>query len=261
MSDNWEIGTLPVKRVRRAYEQVADQLRDLIVSGSLTVGDRLPTEAELCARFQTSRSTIREALRLLSSQSLITTRAGATGGSSVAHPQITDISDFLKTTLSLLAGTSELSVQEFLEARQLLEIPAARLAAKEKGPALADVLEDFVPAEMESLPPIEVFRYNRLFHLTIVQASGNRLLQLMADPVFSVMQSRFLRDKAHAGTWSIVEQDHRRILKALRSGDPLETEAAMAAHLGNLVPVYSAIDNASTTDDYVGLRVEVVPEE
>lgn len=238
------VDSLHVRPIRRAYEQVADQLREMILSGTLTVGDRLPTEAELCARFRTSRSTIREALRLLSSQSLITTRTGATGGTSVTQPQITEISDFLTTTLSLLAGSSELSVEEFLEARQVLEIPAARLAAQKVGAGLVAQLEQLVPLGMERLRPEEVFRVNRLFHLTIVGASGNRLLQLMAEPVFSVMQTRFARDRADAGFWSDVEHDHRRIVETLRSGDAFATEAAMAEHLGRLSPLYTTIDRA-----------------
>ena len=239
---------MQVKRVRRAYEQVADQLRDMIMGGTLTVGDRLPTEAELCERFQTSRSTIREALRLLSSQSLITTQVGATGGSSVAQPKRAEISDFLNTTLSLLAGTSELSVHEFLEARQVLEVPAAGMAARAKGAELADVLESFAPKDMERLPPHEVFRVNRYFHLTIVEASGNRLLQLMAEPVFNVMQSRFLRGLAHAQTWADVEHDHRHIIKMVRTGDVGAVEEAMRKHLGNLQPLYAVIDRTASPE-------------
>lgn len=238
------VDSLHVRPVRRAYEQVADQLREMILSGTLAAGDRLPTEAELCARFRTSRSTVREALRLLSSQSLVTTRTGATGGTSVAQPQILEISDFLTATLSLLAGTSELSAEEFLEARQVLEIPAARLAAQKEGASLAAQLEQLVPVGMERLPSEEVFRVNRLFHLTIVGASGNRLLQLMADPVFCVMQTRFVRDRADVGFWADVERDHRHIVEALRSGDAFAAESAMADHLDHLSPLYATIDRA-----------------
>lgn len=245
MSDHGDGDGMQVKRVRRAYEQVADQLREMIIGGTLTVGDRLPTEAELCERFQTSRSTIREALRLLSSQSLITTQVGATGGSSVAQPKRAEITDFLNTTLSLLVGTSELSVTEFLQARQVLEVPAAGMAARLNGAQLAETLEAFAPKNMELLPSHEIFRANRGFHLAIVEASGNRLLQLMAEPVFSVMQDRFLRNLAHAGTWTDVERDHRHILETLKTGDAEAVQEAMRVHLGNLEPLYSVIDRTA----------------
>src|SRR5713226_7692934 len=66
---------MSVRRVRKAYEQVADQLRDLIVSGELERGERLPNETVLAREFGVSRATVREALRLLTAQSLIRTRS------------------------------------------------------------------------------------------------------------------------------------------------------------------------------------------
>src|SRR5690606_41473079 len=62
---------LRVRRVRAAYRQVADQLREQILTGTLPSGTRLPSEAELTGLFGVSRSTVREALRLLASQHLI----------------------------------------------------------------------------------------------------------------------------------------------------------------------------------------------
>ena len=69
-----------------AYQTLADDLRAQIVAGRLRPGERLPTEPQLCARFGLSRSTVREALRLLASQHLIVTTRGVTGGSFVAQP-------------------------------------------------------------------------------------------------------------------------------------------------------------------------------
>jgi GntR family transcriptional repressor for pyruvate dehydrogenase complex len=120
---------LSVKRIRPAYEQVAEQLRELILNGTLSPGDQLPVEAELSAVFGVSRSTVREALRMLSSQSLIYTARGVTGGTFVAETSPDAISDFLETSIGLLSGSHEITADELLEARDLLEVPAARLAA------------------------------------------------------------------------------------------------------------------------------------
>ena len=65
---------LDVKRVQTSYMQVADQLRDLITRGDLAVGQRLPSEAELAPLFGVSKSTIREALRILVTDGLVETR-------------------------------------------------------------------------------------------------------------------------------------------------------------------------------------------
>src|SRR5690606_27188041 len=74
---------LPVSSVRTAYQQVAEQLRELILTGALSAGDRLPPEAELAATFGVSRSTVREALRVFASRDLIRTARGTTCGTFV----------------------------------------------------------------------------------------------------------------------------------------------------------------------------------
>ena len=73
---------VPIARVRKAYEQVADQIRELIMTGAISPGQRLPNEAALTAQFGVSRATVREALRVLAAQNLIRTSKGSTGGSS-----------------------------------------------------------------------------------------------------------------------------------------------------------------------------------
>ncbi|MCY3561208.1 MAG: GntR family transcriptional regulator, partial [bacterium] len=122
-------GGLPISPVLPAYEQVAIQLQELIIKGTLTVGERLPAEGEMAAQFGVSRSTIREALRGLSSQRLVYTKRGVSGGTFVAEPSSEHVHTYLETTIGLLSGADVVSVDEILEARELFEVPAARLAA------------------------------------------------------------------------------------------------------------------------------------
>ena len=89
-------GPVPVRRVRKAYEQVADQLRELIMTGELAPGERLPNEALLAREFGVSRATVREALRVLAAQNLLRTAKGAGGGSYVTIPTVDHISEFLR---------------------------------------------------------------------------------------------------------------------------------------------------------------------
>ena len=90
--------SMSVRRVRKAYEQVADQLRDLIVSGGSREGERLPNETVLAREFGVSRATVREALRLLTAQSLIRTAKGAGGGTYVTMPTVDHVSEFLNSS-------------------------------------------------------------------------------------------------------------------------------------------------------------------
>ena len=108
------VGAIPVRPVRKAYEQVADQLRELIVAGELARGERLPNEKVLAGEFGVSRATVREALRLLAAQNLIRTAKGAGGGSYVTLPTADHISEFFRSSLNLLAEAQHVALDELL---------------------------------------------------------------------------------------------------------------------------------------------------
>src|SRR3954469_16207559 len=90
---------LPIGKVKPAYMQVSEQLRDLILSGWLQDGQRLPSEDALAGQFGASRSTVREALRLLSSERLVTTVRGVNGGTFVTPPTMAGVGDYLQSSL------------------------------------------------------------------------------------------------------------------------------------------------------------------
>ena len=114
----------------KAYEEIAAALHRRVVTGELEPGERLPTETMLASQFGVSRATVREALRQLDAQSLIRTSKGATGGSYVTLPSAGHLSASLRSGIGLLADAQDVSLDELLEARLLLEVPAARLAAR-----------------------------------------------------------------------------------------------------------------------------------
>src|SRR2546423_3466595 len=122
----------PLQRVRKAYEQVYDQLRELIMRGELERGQRLPGEAELAREFGVSRGTVREALRLLAAHNLIRTAKGAGGGSFVTLPTADHVSEVLQANIRLLNESREVTAEEMLETRELLEPFAARMAAERR---------------------------------------------------------------------------------------------------------------------------------
>ena len=235
---------LPVRRIVPAYQQVADDLRALVLSGELAPGERLPTEQELCESFGVSRSTVREALRVLASQHLVTTTRGVTGGTFVAHPAPERLTDYMEASLGLLAGAEELDVTELLEARLTIEVPAAGLAAKRRKKAHLDRLRD----SLEDGQAIQEhgFEGNRAFHEIVVEASGNRLLSVMATPILGVLRERFLRDAAPRTFWNKVAHDHGAILDAIEAGDSAAAEREMREHLGRLASTYKKIDRKSS---------------
>lgn len=232
---------LGVRRIEPAYQQVAGQLRELVLRGELVPGERLPNETELSATFGVSRSTVREALRVLSSQSLVTTSRGVGGGSFVTHPEIDHISDFLETSLGLLSGSEAVTVAQLLEARELLEVPAARLAAERRSAEDVELIRDAYDREQVDLERGS-FEEHRRFHIAVLHASGNRLLEIMTRPVFTVLRTRLVRDQAPAVFWRQVGADHGRILERITASDAAGAAEQMSRHLGHLRVTYEGID-------------------
>ena len=232
---------LTVNRIQPAYAQVSSQLRDLIVTGELHAGDQLPNEAELGSIFGVSRSTVREALRSLAAQGLVYTRRGVTGGTFVAKVDAETVSEYLRTSLGLMSGSAGVSVAELLETRAALEVPAARFAATRRTDEILQQLQD--NTSIQSLDD-ESARYakNSRFHALILEASSNRLLGLVASPLFDVLKSRFLREQVEKSYWRGVDEDHLEILQYIQTQDPDGAEAAMRSHLVRLGETYESID-------------------
>jgi len=224
-----------IRPVRKAYEQVADQLRELIVGGELAPGHRLPNEAALGVQFGVSRATVREALRVLATQSLIRTTKGATGGSFVILPTADHVSDFLSSSISLLSQTETVSLHDFLELRALLEIPAARLAARRRTPETLERLRSALP---EAAVPPERFEADRDFHSHLVLAAGNTLLSIATQPIFLVLQRNLSRVTLDPAVGRRVHADHVAVAAAVEAGDEDAAAEEMERHLAYLRPFY-----------------------
>jgi GntR family transcriptional repressor for pyruvate dehydrogenase complex len=230
-----------IHRVRKAYEQVADQLRELIMSGELARGDRLPNETILAGQFGVSRGTVREALRVLAAQNLIRTAKGAGGGSFVTLPTADHISDFLHANIGLLSESEAVSLHEFLEARALLEVPAARLAAERRSESDIATLKATIVDDPVHRPTDEQFDYNKGFHSAVMGACGNTLLYIAAQPIFLVLQTNLSRSSLDHTFHQRIHDDHERIAAAIEQGDPDAAESGMQEHLAFLRGVYEKI--------------------
>jgi GntR family transcriptional repressor for pyruvate dehydrogenase complex len=229
---------MAVRRVRKAYEQVADQLRDLIVSGRLERGERLPNETVLAREFGVSRATVREALRLLTAQSLVRTAKGAGGGTYVTMPSVDHVSQFLNSALNLLTAAEHVSLDELLEAREALEVPAARMAAQRRSEQALEELHATIPADPGELGPSEQFTYNADFHTSIIGASGNAFLMMAAQPLFTILQTNLARSSLGARFHRGINEQHRAIAAAISSRDARRAEREMRSHLAFLRPHY-----------------------
>ena len=235
MADQTEPSAIWAHRIRPAYQQVADQLREFVLKGGLQLGQRLPVEAELSEMFGVSRSTVREALRVLSAQNLVRTVRGVGGGSFVTQPDAGHVTEFLQASLGLLSGSDEVTLDELLEAREMLEVPAARLAAERA----TDVDRTELQACLTTPDGADdELGKARDLHSIIAAAAHNSLLAVMADAVFNVLKIRYLPDRVVVDLAPGIDGDHELIVAAIVAGDGDKAAATMRDHLRSFRPVY-----------------------
>jgi len=202
-----------------AYQLLADELRAEITSGRLQPGERLPPEPELCVKSGVSRSTVREALRLLASQHLIVTTRGVTGGSFVAHPDAEQLAEALSTGLSLLNHSAEVGFADLLELRRALEIPAAGLAAERRTDAnLVELRGALFDPDMDELDTM--LAAHTAFHSAVASATGNPLFELVTRPLYHVSYGEEVVGSLPDGYWEHIDADHRELLTCIRNQEP-----------------------------------------
>ena len=204
---------------RSLSSQIADQIRQAIIDGSLKADDRLPTEEELAQRYQVSRPTIREALKRLAAQNLIRSRRGPAGGTFINRPSAADLSDALTSATTLLVGMDAFSMADICQTRLLLESNCLQLAVKHiTGEQLAQLQQELDLQQDQNLSPEEFCASDVRFHRIIAEASANPLLSFIMlsviealQPVSNMVTFRF-RER------SVIIDQHQRLISALTEG-------------------------------------------
>lgn len=227
-----------------AYEAVAARIRQQILSGALLPGQRLPREADLMVKFGFSRSTVREAMRSLASESLVHTTRGTTGGTFVSAPDIARLSAHVEHSVGLMAATDTVTVDQLMDVRQLTEVHAAGTAAHLRSPE--QLL--FMHSAVDAPEPPSTYESNQEFHLLVVRAAGNPMLELVCAPVFRVLAGRFVRDRAPERFWATSQVEHRDILTAIEGRDSIAAMTQMRRHLDRLGDAYKEMDLLRAAD-------------
>lgn len=220
--------------VKRPRHQVEEQIRHAIRSGVLSTGQKLPTEVELAANFGVSRTTIREALRTLVTDGLLEKMPGAGGGSFVRNLDHNAFGVDLGQDIENLLRVGSVNYREVAEVRQMLEVPAARLATLNRSQAALDTLNEVLEEEKAltfddpAVPELDV-----RFHSTISKASGNRVVAAFVAALHQVTEPvHHLKLNAEVGKRTF--RQHVAIVRAIEKGDVQAAEAAMGDHLSYL---------------------------
>jgi GntR family transcriptional regulator, transcriptional repressor for pyruvate dehydrogenase complex len=221
-------------RVRRPREQVEEQIREAILSGAFRQGDKLPSETQLAEQFSVSRTTVREALRALASAGLISKVAGVAGGSFVRSVDHHALEAVLGDSLRNVLRLGSITGAEVHQMRELLEVPAAGLAAEHRTAddleRLATVLgrEKGTTVEDPAVPELDIS-----VHSAVAAASGNRVLGSVVAALHGVARPvTTLRLSPEIGRATV--KQHKAVVEAIRAGDREAAMDAMAAHLAYL---------------------------
>src|SRR5690242_16358444 len=223
---NNNFNVTPLLRSKSAAERVVTHVIDLIRSGNLKAGDRLPPEAELARAFQVSRPVIREALRGLAILGVVETRQGG-------RCFVTDLTVArLMAPLQFVISLDEASVESLHQARLMIETGVARQAAGRTDEKALARLEEMVAAGFELTDdPLGFRMLDQQFHRTIGQLGGNPFLEIVAQSLYELgMEYRRVATEA-PGVIERSAAEHLAIVDALKAGDPDAPAAAMGAHL------------------------------
>jgi len=216
----------------RAADLIRDQLLELIRSGGLEPGTKLPGEHELARRFGVSRPVVREGLGALRAAGVVESRSGAGSYVKAARPE------------SALLLLGRYSPEQFHEVRCHLEVPGAGLAALRRGDHHLRRLEQIVEHHSGRTDVEEWARDDLAFHVTLAQATCNELHARLVRELgeFQHEQSALMARLAD-GALRAPDEEHGAIVEAVRRRDEAAAREAMAAHLAAISDRWQSVDN------------------
>jgi DNA-binding FadR family transcriptional regulator len=211
----------------RLYDRVAKDVSARIASGEFALGERLPSERELALAHGVSRPTIREAVIALELDGLVEVRKGVGVFVTARSPRGGE------------AATADVGPFELLEARRAIEGEACALAASRIRDDDLNDLERLLHEINYSADVLASEDADRRFHLRIAEVTGNSAMHAVVEMLWDTRdrspQYRLLTDKAHEAGVVPGEDEHAKILDALRSRDVDGARAAMRSHISRVL--------------------------
>jgi len=203
----------PIER-KPLHDQLVSRLADLIIEGDLAPGVRIP-ERELCARFQVSRTPLREALKVLASEGLIELLPNR--GAVVAKLTVEDVEEMFPVMGALEALSGELAANQITD-EEIAEIQALHY-------------QMVLHYKRQELNPY--FRLNQQIHERIMEAAGNATLSKMYRSLSGrIRRARYVANMSQA-RWDRAVAEHEEILKALVAREGRRLGELLKSHLQN----------------------------
>jgi len=209
-------------------EEVAARLRDMIHSGELAAGDRLPPERDLAKILGVSRPTLRAGIRSLSTVGILQSKQGA--GTFVVERGESPTLD--GSPLRMLSALHGFTSDEMFEARLALEMSIAGLAARRANSEHMTRLAEEIAGMYASLnDPEQYLVHDMSFHQTIAAASDNRILTSLMNMIATILFDSRSKTVHRAHDLKQSAEQHHEIYRAIRERDTDAAERAMHDHL------------------------------
>ncbi|MEZ0070164.1 GntR family transcriptional repressor for pyruvate dehydrogenase complex [Streptacidiphilus sp. MAP12-20] len=208
-------------------DDAIDKIKEMIVSGELQPGMRLPKEDVLAQQLGLSRSSLREAIRALTAMRILIARQGDGTYVSSLEPHL------LLETLSFASDVSEgATARQLLQVRRLLEPQAVALAAGQAEAADLDGLREILDRSRHTTDAEEFIRHDMDFHRRLIDIVDNPVLSMLLEILSTQTQRvRILRGTQVGPAIRQVHREHEMILTALLARDAALAASAAAMHI------------------------------
>ena len=226
------VAYLSLRPRERLYQEIVDQIQAQVQNGALVPGDRLPPERELAEQFGVSRTAVREAIKSLAEKGLVTVEVGR--GTFVQALT----SEHVVEAMALLLGDERGSLAALQAARELLEIPIARLAATNRSPVHVERLSELLrQMEIAQHDPQRFIAADTDFHVELARATGNPVLEVLSQTIVALMRKQRMLLTEFEQEIPAALLSHRAILRAVTSRGANAAGKAMQEHLEHVSAV------------------------
>ena len=212
-------------------QQVAQDLLARILDSKVEPGQTFATEAELLQRFEVSRPTLREGIRILEAQGVLERRPGPGGGLVIRRPSL----DLLAHSLSVYLRFNDVPFVTVLQAREVIEPAlAAEAAAAGTEDDFREMAESIERMKSQGDDQAAFIDENRVFHGVVARASGNKVLETFWGTISLLAHGEHHGMRYTIGNRQHVIAAHQKILDACRRRNSRAAAQAMADHVGEL---------------------------
>lgn len=217
-------------RPQKTATLLAQRIVGEIADRGLAPGTPLPPERDMLETYGVARGTLREALRFLEIQGVVTIKTGPGGGPVVERPE----SRHFASTIAMMLQLTHTSFSSVLEARVVLEPTLARKAAERISDEELEALHGSLAAMREHMDDVDFFlAENERFHSIVAQAAGNAVFALIISSLNWICDGTALGVEYPVAARESVCREHARIYDAIAARDPDRSAVAMAVHIGD----------------------------